>query len=63
METRLIEIKVELDDSLMSLLKLKLESVKYADLSNMYMLIGNELKKRDASVPFNSNPTGNYPKN
>ncbi|HAT81018.1 MAG TPA: hypothetical protein DCS17_06405 [Flavobacterium sp.] len=63
METKIVEIKIDLDDSLKSLLKLKLATVNYEDLQSMYILLYDELKKRDASIGFTSSPTVNYPKN
>ena len=46
METKLIEIKVSLDESMMNLLKLKLSSVNTIDLCNVLSLIKDELKQR-----------------
>jgi len=63
METKIIEIKIDLDDSLKSLLKLKLATVSYEDLQTMHILLFEELIKRDANVTFVSSTTGNYPKN
>lgn len=62
METKIIEIKIKLDDSLKSLLKLKLKSVDYKDLESLMILISEELKERHNKIGISTGncTTGNY---
>lgn len=57
-----INITIDFNESVKSLLKLKLQTVSYKDLQEMHNLLYEELKKRDASLPFSSLPTGDYHK-